>query len=92
MLISNFKDFLSYVIVENLHPELQDVIKSGPSRKSKQTELTNKIKDSGTLFLGQQPYTEGIDYTVDITHKEINMTTPIPEALSSSPFVFKYQY
>ena len=50
------------------------------------------IADSGTLFLGQQPYTEGIDYTVDITHKEINMTTPIPEALSSSPFVFKYQY
>lgn len=50
------------------------------------------IADSGTLFLNQQPLTEGIDYNVDITHKKINMTTPIPSQLSTLPFVFKYQY
>lgn len=45
MNIANFKDFLDNVIVENLHPELQNVVLGGASNKSKQTQLANKIKD-----------------------------------------------
>ena len=45
MNITNFKNFLDNVIVENLHPELQNVVLGGASNKSKQTQLANKIKD-----------------------------------------------
>jgi hypothetical protein len=45
MLTTNFKDFMDNVIVENLHPELQNVIHGGASNKAKQTQLANKIKD-----------------------------------------------
>lgn len=44
-MLSNFKDFMDNVIVENLHPELQNVVLGGASNKSKQTQLANKIKD-----------------------------------------------
>ena len=45
MNITNFKDFLDNVIVENLHPELQDIVTSKAASKAKQTQLANKIKD-----------------------------------------------
>lgn len=44
-MLTNFKDFMDNVIVENLHPELQNVIHGGASNKAKQTQLANKIKD-----------------------------------------------
>lgn len=44
-MLSNFKDFMDNVIVENLHPELQSVVLSGTSNKSKQKQLADKIKD-----------------------------------------------
>lgn len=45
MNIANFKDFLDNVIVENLHPELQNIVTSKANQKAKQTQLANKIKD-----------------------------------------------
>jgi hypothetical protein len=44
-MLTNFKDFIGNVIVENLHPELQDVVRAGSSRKTKQKQLVEKIKD-----------------------------------------------
>ena len=44
-MITNFKDFIDNVIVESLHPELQNVILGGASNKAKQTQLANKIKE-----------------------------------------------
>jgi len=44
-MLTNFKDFMDNVIVENLHPELQDVVRTGSSRKTKQKQLADKIKD-----------------------------------------------
>jgi len=44
-MISNFKEFLNNVIVENLHPELQNIIASPASNVSKQTLISKKIKD-----------------------------------------------
>jgi hypothetical protein len=44
-MLTNFKDFVDNVIVENLHPELQDLVQSKVGRKSKQKELADKIKD-----------------------------------------------
>lgn len=43
-MVINYKTFIANVIVENLHPELQDIIKSD-SRVSKQTLLASKIRD-----------------------------------------------
>ena len=40
-----FKDFLNSLIVESLHPELQDVVKNKASSTSKQTLIAKKIKD-----------------------------------------------
>jgi hypothetical protein len=45
IMLSNFKDFMDNVIVENLHPELQNVVLGGGSNKSKQKQLADKIKD-----------------------------------------------
>ena len=44
-MITNFKEFLSGLIVENLHPELQDIVKGSPGNVSKKTKLANKIKE-----------------------------------------------
>ena len=44
-MLTNFKDFMDNVIVETLHPELQNVIHGGGSNKSKQAQLAKKIKD-----------------------------------------------
>ena len=40
-----FKEFLSNVIVEELHPELKDIVVNKSTYKSKQTQLANKIKE-----------------------------------------------
>lgn len=40
-----FKNFLQEIIVESLHPELQNIVSSTNSSKRKQTLLTNKIKE-----------------------------------------------
>lgn len=44
-MISTFNDFINCLIVENLHPELQEVARSKTSRKLKQSLLAAKIKD-----------------------------------------------
>ena len=56
-MLSNFKDFMNNVIVENLHPELQDVVLSSGSRKSKQKQLADKIKD--LTYRGESTGIEG---------------------------------
>lgn len=44
-MLASFKDFMDGVIVEELHPELRDVVNSQASGVSKQTQIANKIKD-----------------------------------------------
>jgi hypothetical protein len=44
-MLANFKHFIDNVIMENLHPELQSLIQSKTTNKSKQTALVKKIKD-----------------------------------------------
>ena len=44
-MLASFKDFIDGIIVEELHPELRDVVTSGGYGTSKQTLLANKIKD-----------------------------------------------
>lgn len=41
----DFKQFLSLIVVESLHPELQDIIRSPKSRTSKQSLLAKRIKE-----------------------------------------------
>jgi hypothetical protein len=42
---TNFTTFLQNIIVENLHPELQNIVKSNNTNKSKQSLIATKIKD-----------------------------------------------
>ena len=44
-MIANFKDFINNVIVESLHPELQQIITSPTTNEAKQNLLANKIKN-----------------------------------------------
>lgn len=44
-MILNFKEFMTHVIVESLHPELQDVVNTAGSRKTKQSLIASKIKE-----------------------------------------------
>lgn len=44
-MIGTFKEFISNLVVEELHPELHDIIKSKGSTVSKKTRIANKIKD-----------------------------------------------
>ena len=47
-MIANFKEFLENIIIEELHPELQDVIKKQTPQymmSNKKTEIVKKIKD-----------------------------------------------
>lgn len=44
-MVVNFKDFLANIIVESLHPELQDIVKTTATNRSKQSLLAAKIKD-----------------------------------------------
>lgn len=48
-MIRNFRDFIDSIIVESLHPELQDIITKSPRNDfngvEKQEHLANKIKD-----------------------------------------------
>lgn len=46
-MITNFKTFMQHLIIENLHPELQHIVKSVNKNyaKSKQVEIAKKIKD-----------------------------------------------
>lgn len=44
-MIASFKDFMNNIIVENLHPELQDVVNSANTRKTKQSQIAAKIKE-----------------------------------------------
>ena len=67
-MITNFKDFLDNVIVESLHPELQDVILGGASNKAKQTQLANKIKE-----LKARGETTGIEGNMP-THRHVKMS------------------
>lgn len=43
-MLATFKDFVDGIILEELHPEIRDVLTSS-SGPSKQTQLANKIKD-----------------------------------------------
>jgi hypothetical protein len=43
-MIGTFKEFINNVIVENLHPEIKDIV-TNQSNNAKQTLLANKIKD-----------------------------------------------
>lgn len=46
MTLYKFKDFIDNLIVENLHPELRDIVSSpNESRVSKQSRIAKKIKD-----------------------------------------------
>ena len=55
-MIGTFKEFISNLVVEELHPELQDIVKSKGSTVSKKTRIANKIKekepDSEIVFFG----------------------------------------
>lgn len=41
----NFKQLMQSLIIEELHPELQDVVKAKTSGRSKQTQIANKVKE-----------------------------------------------
>ena len=45
MTVHSFKDFISGIIVENLHPELQDIVHAKTTHKAKQVQLSQKIKE-----------------------------------------------
>lgn len=49
-MLTNFKSFLDALVVESLHPELQSIVtsKGTPYGKSKQRELSAKIRDLST--------------------------------------------
>lgn len=95
-MLTNFKDFLENILVENLHVELQDVINSPQGRKSKQTELAHKIKDltnrgESTGIEGNMPKGSSRAYlkhadkhsiTLDGKHAEIEHGTKV--AIKSS--------
>ena len=44
-MVINFKDFMIGLVVEELHPELQDVVKAKTGNVSKQSQLAKKIRD-----------------------------------------------
>lgn len=44
-MIASFKDFMEGVIVEELHPELKDIVSSVDVGKSKQARIATKVKD-----------------------------------------------
>ena len=83
--------------LKNALPSLPNWAKETPSGTIDGVNLiyyvTNiPIAYSGDLILNGQPFTEGVDYTVDVAHKKITLSTPIPAVASSLPFIFKYQY
>ena len=44
-MIASFKDFMNNIVLESLHPELQDVVNSANTRKTKQSQIAAKIKE-----------------------------------------------
>lgn len=44
-MLTNFKEFLSNLIVEELHPEIQDIVKAKSGYKTKQAVIAKKVKD-----------------------------------------------
>lgn len=44
-MVLNFNDFLSNVILEELHPEIKNIVTSKTTNKAKQTQLAKKIKE-----------------------------------------------
>ena len=101
-MITNFKDFLDNLIVESLHPELQSVVTSKTSRKSKQKALSDKIKELSsrgekTGIEGNMPKGSSRAYlkheephSVIIDGKPAAMRTGIKVAIKSP--IEKYHY
>lgn len=56
-MIASFKEFIDNILYENLHPELQNIINSVDSYKSKQSQIAFKIKD--LTDRGENTGTEG---------------------------------
>ena len=76
-MIANFKDFINNVIVESLHPELQQIITSPTTNKAKQNLLANKIKNltsrgESTGIEGNMPKGSSRAY---IPHKDLHPMT-----------------
>ena len=106
-MIRNFRDFIDSIIVESLHPELQDIINT-PSinRKSKHKLLTNKIRelsDNGkkTGIEGNMPrgssraylqHEEPHEVTVDGKPTQLKMGTKIAIGASLDKFHRKSDY
>ena len=78
-MLTNFKDFIKYVLVEELHPALQDVIKNpNYTNKSKQALLASTIKritagGERTGIEGNMPKGSSRAYLLHEDHHPINI-------------------
>lgn len=76
-MLTNFKDFMDNVIVENLHPELQSLVQGGGGGQSKQLQLANKIKD-----LTHRGETTGIEGNMPMGSSRAYMQHSEPENIT----------